>query len=427
MNREEPHSSAYEMAALALMLQHPESSGAVLRSSLSPETFYCAHHRALFEAIRDHHQDGDVAILDKAMRSRAYQANGGPDLFDKLKSTKVSEKKSDEVRSKLSEFLACRKMIEMGPKIVESAYSGELAVANAELGSMMDVLSRTVKHESRGGHIKDCLNEVADEILEMTKGKTICKPVGLPKLDALTGGLVNELIMIAGPTSSGKSALMKQFMLSNCRDHKRPGIIFSYELQRKVVTKRLLAFLSGISLGKLMGITPDGSSIKFRRDELLSLKRAAEELSSYDLFIEDDVTLTIEDIWARCTEMKAVKGDLGCVAIDYAQILPSSPHTTKETRERQVSHIGIKSKQLNMHLNCPVLLLSQLSQDFTARESKALEQHAGNLYKVVRGEDPRTGQVITDEHILIWKNRMGPRFEKIGVFFDGERQKFTER
>lgn len=424
--KETPHSEPYEKSALALILQHPETAGAVLRSSLSPDSFYIAANRQLFDAIREHHQDGEIAILDKAMRQRAFMAAGGAEYFDKLRHTPISDKKREEVQAKLSELLCCRKLIESCPKIVEAAYSGEYQSANGVVSSMLDELSKTVRHEEQGASVKECLQSVIEEMGEMQNGKSICRPVGLTQLDNYTGGVIDEFILIAGPTSSGKSALSLEYMLANCVDHQRPGVVFSYEMNRKVITKRMIARISGVSLGKLMGISPDGGPVKFRKDELVAVRTAVEKLSECKLFIEDDVTRTVEDVWSRCSELKAVHGDMGCVVVDYLQIANPSHQTSKDNRERQISHMGIKLKQLSQHLNCCVVGLSQLGPDFGTRESRALEQHAGTLLKVIRGENHQ-GQRIEDEKIQIWKNRRGPRFIDIKIGFDGERQKFYER
>lgn len=384
-------------------------------------------NKDLFEALRDFSQSGEIASVDAALKSRSFIAAGGIKYYDYLKGTKVSEKKRDEVIAKLSHYLCCRRMIEHGPEIIEAAYTGDYEEATGKVSGMMDDLSKSIKHEHKGSHIRECLSEVIADMSEMqSSGKSICKPMGLPSLDNMTGGLITELILIAGPTSSGKSALANQYILANCLEHKRPGIIFSYEMDKKTVTKRMVANRSGVSLSKLMGVSPDGSVIKFRKDELLAVQREVKELADTQLYIEDDVNLTVEDIWARSVEIKALQGDIGVVVVDYLQICSPSRQTAKENRERQISHMGIKLKQLSQHLHCPVIALSQLGPDFGTRESRALEQHAGVLLKVLRGED-RAGQRITDEKIEIWKSRNSARFVDVPIFFDGDRQRFSER
>ena len=185
-------------------------------------------------------------------------------------------------------------------------------------------------------------------------------------------------------------------------------------------------------MSKFFGIGGEHGDAKFTRPELEKVRRAISELRDAPLFIDDDPTMSVEDVWARAVELKARLGDMGCVCVDYIQIMPPSKVEEKNpSRERHISHIGIKLKHLSQYLNCCVLGLSQLSPDSGPRESRALEQHAGNFYRVHRGEISdgykRTEIPSDEEHLFIAKNRQGRRFIRIPIFFDGSRQKFSER
>lgn len=428
-----PYSDPYEKAALALMLQHPDTSGAVARATLTGEHFHNPAHKALFDAIHNEWDQGEVAVMDRAMKNNAF-AKQGQELFTELTEKKVKKEKLDDVVSKLGHYRFCRKVAEMGPELMQASSSGSFEDARSLLSSLNEGLIHAESGGSRMSSVKECLQDTMSEIIDMQQGvNTITRPVGLPILDRETGGLIDTFIMIAGPTSSGKSAMAMQFLLENSLTHKRPGLIFSYEMPKSHVTRRLISLRSGVGMSKLFGIGGvNGETPKFTKPELEKIRRAIGELKEAPIFIEDDPTMCAEDVWGRSVELKSRLGDMGCICVDYIQIMPGSRMEEKNpNRERSISHIGIKLKHLSQYLNCCVLGLSQLGPDFGPRESKALEQHAGNLYKIHRGEIvdnyKRTEIPADEEHLYIWKNRTGRRFIRIPIHFDGERQKFTER
>lgn len=406
------------------MLQYPQTAGAILRASLLDDHFYCAHNRDLFQSIKDNHEKGEVAIVDQCMKSRPFVGMGGESYFDSLKSTKISDSKVGEVQDKLSQMMFCRRVMDGTSELFQKAQAGEYDDANRELNEFLDRLGESKSTTVQTEKVGDVLGDVFEELRQLSEGTMeVGKSIGLPRLDRETGGLISEMIMIGGPTSSGKSALMNQFMLANCIDHKQTGVVFSYEMTKKQLIKRMLAKMTGVSLKRLSGLGAEGGKIVFTKHELNLLKRAATELRDANLFIEDDPTLNVDHIWSKCSEIKARTGNMGCIAVDYMQLVPP---LKGNNREQEISSIGIELKRLSMFMDCPVLALTQLNQDMSARESKALEMHAGNFYKVHRGEDPITKAPIEDEHLYIWKNRNGERFLKIPISFDGDTQRFME-
>ena len=125
---------------------------------------------------------------------------------------------------------------------------------------------------------------------------------------------------------------------------------------------RVLAEQSGISSENLrMG--------KISKQEFRQLARAAGELQSLPLYIDDTPGLTIAALRARARRLKRQKG-IGMVIIDYLQLLQGTGRNSNENRVQEISEISRGLKQLAKELDLPVIGLSQLSRAVEQREDK---------------------------------------------------------
>jgi len=125
---------------------------------------------------------------------------------------------------------------------------------------------------------------------------------------------------------------------------------------------RILAEQSNISSENLrMG--------KISQQEFRSLARAAGELSTLPLYIDDTPGLTIAALRARARRLKRQKG-IGMVVVDYLQLLSGSGKGGNENRVQEISEISRGLKQLAKELDLPVMALSQLSRAVEQREDK---------------------------------------------------------
>jgi replicative DNA helicase len=108
---------------------------------------------------------------------------------------------------------------------------------------------------------------------------------------------------------------------------------------------------------------------KISQQEFRQLARAAGELQSLPLYIDDTPGLTIAALRARARRLKRQKG-IGMVIIDYLQLLQGTGKNSNENRVQEISEISRGLKQLAKELNLPVVGLSQLSRAVEQREDK---------------------------------------------------------
>jgi replicative DNA helicase len=200
---------------------------------------------------------------------------------------------------------------------------------------------------------------------------------GLESVNAKMGGLHNsDLLILAGRPGMGKTSLATNIAYNCARrlvrdredgipDEKSIGaavVFFSLEMSADQLATRILAEQSGISSENLrMG--------KISQADFRNLARAAQELESLPLYIDDTPGLTIAALRTRARRLKRQRG-IGLIVVDYLQLLTGSAKAAGENRVQEISEISRGLKTLAKELGLPVLALSQLSRQVESREDK---------------------------------------------------------
>jgi replicative DNA helicase len=188
-------------------------------------------------------------------------------------------------------------------------------------------------------------------------------PTGLPDLDKLTLGLnKSELILVAARPGMGKTSIALNMALHAAMAEHKTVAIFSLEMSREQLVMRLLSRAALVpSQNLLTGQLTD--------NQWHSLADAAQTLSTTDIRIDDNPTLTVSDMNAQCRRIQ----HLDLVVIDYLQLMQSagSGHSwSNESRTQAVSDISRMLKIMAKELNVPVICLSQLSRANESRQDK---------------------------------------------------------
>src|SRR5690348_4175368 len=277
-----------------------------------------------------------------------------------------------------------RALIGVGRDLVEGALDTSEDVAPlAQIERAETELYKVAEEGGAEGKAKS-FSEATKEALETAEralnsgGHLSGFTTGLESLNAKIGGLhKSDLIIVAGRPGMGKSALgtniafaAAQRFLKDMEDGIEPpksagapAALFSLEMSADQLATRILAEQSGISSENLrMG--------KISQQEFRQLARAAAELQSLPLYIDDTPGLTIAALRTRARRLKRQKG-IGFIVIDYLQLLQGSGRgSAGDNRVQEISEISRGLKQLAKELEVPVLALSQLSRAVEQREDK---------------------------------------------------------
>jgi len=216
---------------------------------------------------------------------------------------------------------------------------------------------------------------------------------GFLKFDEMTGGLrPGELIILAARPAMGKTALALNVALHVATNKKNPKAVavFSLEMSKQSLLTRLICSLGRVDQQRFRSGFLD-------REERARLGMAAADLYEAPIFIDDTSSTTLMDINAKLRKLKA-QADLGMVVVDYLQLMPAPSLGRNSNRVQEVGALSRGMKLMSKELECPFLVLSQLSrapeqrigdhrpQLADLRESGSIEQDADMVAFIFRPE-----------------------------------------
>jgi replicative DNA helicase len=193
---------------------------------------------------------------------------------------------------------------------------------------------------------------------------------------------------------------------------------------------RILAEQSGISSENLrMG--------RISQQEFRQLARAAAELQSLPLYIDDTPGLTIAALRTRARRLKRQKG-IGLIVVDYLQLLQGTSRSGEANRVQEISEISRGLKQLAKELDVPVIGLSQLSRAVEQREDKrpqlsdlresgSIEQDADIVIFIYREDYYLAAKQPADDHpdFAEWQEQMARAYGRAEVIVAKQRHGAT--
>lgn len=187
---------------------------------------------------------------------------------------------------------------------------------------------------------------------------TATKPLkcGFPSMEFyeyLVQGEGNMIVIAARP-GNGKSAIAAQIGL-NVSEWGRT-LLFSLEMKKEALKKRLLAVTAGVAIKKL-------------GEPALQAKVAAalERQSHFKLDIIDDMALTINDIITK-TYDEHNREPLNLVIIDYIGIIK----VDNSSRAISLGEVAKRiKKEIADKLKIPVIVLAQMKRGFEDRYARA--------------------------------------------------------
>ena len=176
---------------------------------------------------------------------------------------------------------------------------------------------------------------------------------GFIDLDAKTSGFQkSDLIIIAARPAMGKTAFALNIAQQAAIKGNAKVLVFSMEMSKEQLGQRLLSMESRIEMQKLK--TGD-----LERKDWDQISIAMDNLSKANIFIDDTPGITVMEIKNKCRRLKAEKG-LDMVIVDYLQLMSIEGKT--DNRQQEITALSRYLKLLAREMDCPVLVLSQLSR-----------------------------------------------------------------
>ena len=434
LSRQAPQSLEAEQAVLGSILIDSRCVADVI-GLLRPEDFYLQQNREIYETIYtmfNFSQTIDpVTVLDKMREMGVYQDNSRDYVLQLMEITPTAanvQRYANIVREKamlrglgqaasdISEMV--HDQVGTPQEMLETAEKKIFALRKGERGDSLE-------------HIGTVLHKVFDNLTELSQSDSAIPGLssGLRDLDMKINGLnKSDLLLVAARPAMGKSAFALNIGVNVAKKYNKTVAIFNLEMSKEQLTMRLLASESFVELQKL-------ATGKLSDEEWTKLSMAASSLSQTDIRIDDNPTVTVADINAKCRRLE----NLGLVVIDYLQLMQGSGYgKNSENRVTVVGEISRALKIMAKELNIPVICLSQLSRAVESRtdkrpilsdlrESGAIEQDADSVMFLYR--DEYYNENSEDKGLaecIVAKNRHGET-GTVKMQWFGPYQTFTDR
>jgi replicative DNA helicase len=358
-----------------------------IQMKLRPDHFFEPLHARIYEQILklvDRNMIASPVTLRPLFEADVEMKElGGPAYLAQLTGSGAAVIGTRDFAEQIYDLALLRALIGVGRGMVEQALdTSEDVNPKEQIEGAEAALYRVAEEGGGEGSVKSFAQatklavQMAEKALN-TGGGLSGVTTGLETVNAKTGGLHHsDLLILAGRPGMGKTSLATniafnaaQRLVRDLEDgiaaEKSAGAavaFFSLEMSADQLATRVLSEQSGISSENLrMG--------KISREDFKQLARAAAELESLPLYIDDTPGLTIAALRTRARRMKRQRG-IGLIIVDYLQLLQGTGKAGDGNRVQEISEISRGLKTLAKELNVPVIALSQLSRAVEQREDK---------------------------------------------------------
>ena len=429
--------------------------GSVLRSNaamdaiadhIDPDDLHLGSHRRLYATMRELWRRNEpiaLVTIASAMGAGELEAAGGISAITSLFEGVPVATDLEYYVALVKEKAMRRKLIAACSDIARSAYEtghttdDVLATAERTIMEIGDRTLRKTMHE-----VGELLDPAMQRFMKLRQNKNLVTGLstGLRDLDKLTSGFQpTDLIIVAGRPGMGKTSLALNIAEHAACVENKAVLFYSLEMSKEQLVDKVLSSIANVSLPQIRrGFVGQG--------EWDRLMQAFNKVYQKPLFIDDDPSLTVDAIMAKCRRVRSELArrtppvELGLVIVDYLQLMVSKERV--ENRTQEVSNMSRGLKRLAKELGVPVVVLSQLNRSVETRaksasdkkpqlsdlrESGAIEQDADLIIFVFREEyyDPTKPEAQNIASLLVRKHRNGATGD-IDVHFHKEATRFSD-
>ena len=362
-----PHSVEAEQAVLGSILFDPQCVPEVI-DKLRPDDFYLRQNREIYETIYsmfNYSLTIDPVTVLENMKQHGYYTDQSRSYLLQLIDITPTAANVKEYIDIIKDKTLLRRVAETAGDLTEMIHQGTDTGQDILEAAEQRIYAIRQGRSSRGlTPISDVLFDVYDRLSELAASDSAVPGLstGLKDLDRAISGLnKSDLILLAARPGMGKTSMALNILLDAGKKSGKKVAFFSLEMSREQLALRLIASECFIDNKKLV-------TGKLTEEDWESVAAAADSLSRSTILIDDDSTVTVADINAKCRRVE----DLGLVVIDYLQLMQSAGGKSRsgDNRQQIVSDISRSLKIMAKELNVPVLCLSQLSRGPESRSDK---------------------------------------------------------
>lgn len=409
------HSMQMEQAVLAALMT---IDGSYNNLELKPtiDDFYATRHQEIFKSIENlniQNKPYDVVMVqDYLEATRKLDLSGGEEYLAQLMTDSPSSfYNMDTYIGKLKKLTECRRIEEAGKRIIELAQNTLIEdmpmKAQEIVAGVEPIVATNTRYKLEDSSV------LALEILEQkishkknNTGLAYGVNTGLRDLDAMLGDIEpSHYCVVAAAPGGGKTTLAQMISINAVKRNNAPTLFFSGEMAHHEVTNRILSALGRIPIDHIV-------TGRMEQEDYASwVHLTAHVFPNYKLDIVDKTGITLQEIRGEIKRSIAIHGRIGCVIVDYIQLM-SDPYFKEQFDVITAVSKGLK--KIAKDFNVPVIALSQLTKEaigkkITMSDLRGSGQIAQDADKIVMlYPAPETKGVIVADVV---KNRQGKKGE----------------
>ena len=440
-----PHNLEAEQSLIGSMFLSQEAQGLCF-VKLKPEDFYSIAHQKIFEAMLKNYAKNvvvDYVTVSKMLEASGEIENvGGLSYLIDLTNVVPSASNYKYYLEIVRNDSILRKIIKASQDNINFCFEhtdAKEALAFAEK-NIFDISKEQNVSELR--HISHGVMEVVDKMEKLTADKNLFRGLktGFPTLDNYTKGFhKGDLILLAARPGIGKTSLALNICSNAASLSNSVCAVFSLEMPISQIAQRVMCSVGYISMNDVSSGTSDPAVWE-------TVLQTKDVVSNAGIYVDDSSLTTPAQIISKCRRLKAEKG-LDLIMIDYLQLMKSDVTAGKRdsNRQQEVADLTRSLKIAARELECPIIVLSQLSRDIEKRvdhkpqlsdlrESGAIEQDADIVMFIDRTNEVESESLEDSEtekqggedcRLIIAKHRNG-ELGSINLKWSGEYTKFYE-
>ena len=364
--RKQPHSIECEEVAIAsCLLVEDGSIYDAVSQIITPSDFFKTSHRIIFDAIGYLVKEGtdvsELTLLERLRTAGLEDSVGGIDSIYHILNSTETPVQAKWAAGVIKEKSKLRQIIRVARLASEEAYDDQQSETissklEGELQSLADI------EDGTNGSISHAASALRDEYKAMLNGTYVASamPTGISQLDDKlnNGGIGNgEVLIIAAPTSCGKTQLALNIVLRAGVTDGVAGLYFSFEMPAKQLANRMTQTASACNMKQLKeGV--------MKPEHQKRVWEAVSKLEASPIYTEHYVR-SIDELRSKARTAKRKHG-IKWIVVDYLQLVPWNSKMKKNDGIAEVSH---QIKLMAMELDLPVILLAQVNREGAKRES----------------------------------------------------------
>ncbi|WP_181158432.1 replicative DNA helicase [Leucobacter massiliensis] len=357
--RTAPHDRVAEQSVLGAMMLSARALSEV-SDVLSGRDFYEPAHETIFDAARTlagaGHPVDAITVGDELARTgKLSEVPQGAVYLHELAAVVPSAANAVFYAEIVREKAVHRRMIEFGEKTARAGYQGEgdpserIEELRAEMEGLLG--ERTVAVEAIG--------EGWDAWEATLETPPVYIPTPWHEINDLVGGFEPGGLYVVGARPGGGKSNAGLQIAALLAEH-GPVAFSALEMSKDQLRERLAAQRGQIPMSSLKR-----HDLSTSDKAQLGLARAA--VKRLPIFVDDRSGVTVQQVKGFGRGV-ARKGEIAGVVVDYLQLISS--HDSRMAVHEMVGEITRQLKILARELNCPVIVLSQLTRESAQAKGK---------------------------------------------------------